>query len=104
MVGIIPALAAAVITEDDLQRALAFGKRFADFLDRHDLGRTDKLSDVGLLRGEPGQRRGMLRFWGAGRRGSVFAPGFVAKRLLFLPRLPPPFAPSPPPPPPALTA
>src|SRR4029077_9525502 len=32
MVGIIPALAAAVVTENDLQRALTVGKQFADFL------------------------------------------------------------------------
>jgi hypothetical protein len=76
MVGIIPALAAAVITEDDLQRALAFGKRFAGFLDRHDLRRTDRLSDVGLLRGEPGQRRILLSLCGPDRLDQLFGKVF----------------------------
>jgi hypothetical protein len=82
MVGIIPALAAAVITEDDLQRALAFGKRFADFLDRHDLGRTDKLSDVGLLRGEPGRRRVLLSLCGPDRLERLFAKVFDENEFL----------------------
>ena len=57
MVGIIPALAAAVITEDDSQRALAFGKRFAGFLDRHDLSRPTGSATLACCAGEPGQRR-----------------------------------------------
>jgi len=82
MVGIIPALAAAVITEDDLQRALAFGKRFAGFLDRHDLRRTDRLSDVGLLRGEPGQRRILLSLCGPDRLDQLFGKVFDEKEFL----------------------
>jgi hypothetical protein len=82
MVGIIPALAAAVITEDDLQRALAFGKRFAGFLDRHDLRRTDRLSDVGLLRGEPGQRRILLSLCGPDRLDQLFDKVFDEKEFL----------------------
>ena len=34
MVGIIPILAAAVIEEKDLERALVVGKQFADLLGR----------------------------------------------------------------------
>jgi hypothetical protein len=67
MVGIIPALAAAVITEDDLQRALTVGKQFAGFLDRRDLRHPDKLSELGVLRGEPGQRRLLLSLCGVHR-------------------------------------
>jgi hypothetical protein len=67
MVGIIPSLAAAVITEDDLQRALTVGKQFAGFLDRHDLRHPEKLSELGLLRGEPGQRRLLLSLCGVDR-------------------------------------
>ena len=37
MVGIIPALAVTVLTEDDLQRALTVGKHFAAFLARRDM-------------------------------------------------------------------
>jgi Mannosylglycerate hydrolase MGH1-like glycoside hydrolase domain len=67
MVGIIPALAAAVITEDDLRRALTVGKQFADFLDRHGLRHPDKLSELGLLRGEAGQQRLLLSLCGPDR-------------------------------------
>lgn len=35
MVSIIPALAAAVIDDNDLRESLAIGKRFAEFLTRH---------------------------------------------------------------------
>jgi len=82
MVGIIPALAAAVITEDDLQRALAFGKRFADLLDRHDLRSTDRLSDVGVLRGEPGQRRILLSLCGPDRLDQLFGKVFDESEFL----------------------
>ncbi len=82
MVGIIPALAAAVITEDDLDRALMFGKRFADFLDRHDLGHPDQLSDVGLLRGQPGQRRVLLSLCGPDRLDRLFANAFDESEFL----------------------
>jgi hypothetical protein len=64
MVGIIPALAAAVIDEDDLQRAVTVGKQFADFLARHDLTDRQKLTERGLLCGEPGQQRLQLSLCG----------------------------------------
>ncbi len=60
MVGIIPVLGAAVVDEHDLQRALAFGKQFADFLGREELVDTDKLRERGLLRGQPGEQRLLL--------------------------------------------
>src|SRR5215467_2978316 len=37
MVGIIPALAAAVVTEDDMRTSMTVGKHFADFLQRQGL-------------------------------------------------------------------
>ena len=52
MVGIIPILAAAVIDENDLQISLTVGKQFADFMARRGLGDREKLSEIGLLRGE----------------------------------------------------
>ena len=53
MVGIIPALAAAaVIGEDDLRRSLVAGKRFADFMKRHEMTDRQKLAERGLLRGK----------------------------------------------------
>ena len=50
MVGMIPVLATAVVTESDLRQALILGKQFADLLGREDL------VDIGALR-----ERGMLR-------------------------------------------
>ena len=81
MVGIIPALAAAVITEDDLQRSLTVGKRFADFLDRHDLRDPDKLSEAGVLRGEPGQQRLLLQPVRAGPAGEAVRQGVRRERV-----------------------
>ena len=82
MVGIIPALAAAVITEDDLQLSLTVSKRFAGFLDRHDLRDRDKLSEAGVLRGEPGQRRLLLSLCGPERLERLFAKVFDESEFL----------------------
>src|SRR4051812_18124880 len=57
MVGIIPMLAVAVVDEQVLDPALATGKQFARFLDRHGLREPAKLVEAGILRGEPGSRR-----------------------------------------------
>ena len=73
MVGIIPILAAAVIEEDDLQVALTVGKQFAEFMDRHGLPDREKLSEIGLLRGEQGQRRLLLSLAGVDRLEKLFA-------------------------------
>jgi len=67
MVGIIPALAVAVLTEDDLQRSLTLGKHFADFLVRRDMADRQKLSERGLLRGQPGEQRLLLSMCGPDR-------------------------------------
>jgi hypothetical protein len=82
MVGIIPALAAAVATEDDLQRALAVGKQFAGFIDRHDLRELSKLRDAGMLRGDPGQQRLLLSLCGPGRLQRIFAKVFDESEFL----------------------
>jgi hypothetical protein len=57
MVGIIPMLAVAVVDEQVLDPAVATGKQFARFLDRHGLREPAKLVEAGILRGEPGSRR-----------------------------------------------
>jgi hypothetical protein len=67
MVGIIPALAAAVVHENDLRRALVLGKQFADLLGREDLADTAKLRERGLLRGPSGDQRLLLSLGGPGR-------------------------------------
>jgi hypothetical protein len=82
MVGIIPALAAAVITEDDLQRALTVGKHFADFLDRRDLRHPDKMRELGVLRGESGQQRILLSLCGPDRLSRMLAKAFDGSEFL----------------------
>ena len=67
MVGIIPALAAVVIDEHDLERALVLGKKFAGLLGQEGLSDTAKLRELGLLRGEPGNRRLLLSLAGPDR-------------------------------------
>jgi len=67
MVGIIPALAAGAVGEADFQQSLTLGKRFAEFLARHDMADEQQMSERGVLRGEPGQRRMLLSLAGPGR-------------------------------------
>jgi hypothetical protein len=57
MVGIIPALAVAVIDEQMLDTSVTFGKQFADFLDREGMRDRDNLIETGVLRGDAGHRR-----------------------------------------------
>ena len=82
MVGIIPALAAAVIGEDDLRRSLVAGKRFADFLTRHEMTDRQKLAERGLLRGEAGQQRLLLSICGPDRLERLFAKLFDESEFL----------------------
>ena len=82
MVGIIPALAAVVVAEDDLQRALTVGKGFADFLASHDMADPQKLSERGLLRGEPGQQRLLLSLCGPDRLERLLAKLFDENEFL----------------------
>jgi hypothetical protein len=57
MVAMIPPLAAAVVNEEAIARTFMTDKMFADHLRRHGLGGTKEMTDAGILRGEPGQRR-----------------------------------------------
>jgi hypothetical protein len=82
MVGIIPALAAAVIDEQMLQRALAAARRFADFTRRHGLSDMDKLREAGLLRGEPGEQRLLLSAVAIDRLERLFARLFDESEFL----------------------
>ena len=82
MVGIIPALAAAVITEDDLRQSLATGKHFASFLVRHEMTDREKLSQRGLLRGEEGQQRLLLSLCGPDRLERLFSKLFDENEFL----------------------
>jgi len=60
MVGIIPALAAAVIDGDMLANALAFNKLFKRFLEAQGVGDIEKLTQTPQLRGEGDGRRLLL--------------------------------------------
>ena len=82
MVGIIPILAAAVIDDQDLQQSLVVGKQFADFLNRQGLADREKLSEIGLLRGEPGQQRMLLSLAGVDRLERLFAKLFDQSEFL----------------------
>jgi hypothetical protein len=82
MVGVIPAMAAAVLTEDDLDRARTFGKQFAGFLAQHDMADWQKLSELGVLRGEPGQQRLLLSLCGPDRVERMFTKVFDEDEFL----------------------
>jgi hypothetical protein len=72
MVGIIPMLAAGVIDEAMLDRALRVGKSFPKFLEREGLQDREKLADLGLLRGRPGHRAMLLGVVGIDRVERLF--------------------------------
>ncbi|HEV3295020.1 MAG TPA: hypothetical protein VG123_39075 [Streptosporangiaceae bacterium] len=72
MVGIIPMLAAAVIDEGMLDRALTVSKQFADYIDRHGLYDREKLQQAGLMRGQPGTQRLLLSVVGVDRLEKLF--------------------------------
>jgi len=82
MVGIIPMLTAAVIDEGMLTQSLTVNKRFAGFLDRHGLGDPDKLGELGLMRGEPGDQRLLLSVVGIDRLEKLFAKLFDTSEFL----------------------
>jgi Mannosylglycerate hydrolase MGH1-like glycoside hydrolase domain len=82
MVGIIPALAAAVVGENELRLSLTVSKRFADFLDRRGLRDRAKLSERGLLRGEPGRQRLLFSLCGPDRLERLFAKVFDESEFL----------------------
>jgi len=82
MVGIIPALAAAVVTEDDMHQAMSLGKHFAEFLTRHEMTDREKLSQRGLLRGEAGQQRLLLSICGPDRLERLFSRLFDENEFL----------------------
>jgi len=82
MVGMIPALAAAVIDEDDVRRALTVGKRFADLLDREGLADPDALRQRGLLHGQPGEQKLLLSLAGPDRLPRLLARLFDESEFL----------------------
>jgi hypothetical protein len=73
MVGIIPVLAASVIDEDNMQRAVAMGKRFAGLLGREGLADPGALRERGIMRGTPGEQELLLSLAGPGRLPRLLA-------------------------------
>jgi hypothetical protein len=82
MVGIIPMLAAVVIDEDMLKRALTVSKQFADYVERHALHDEDKLRETGMMRGEPGNGRLLLSVVGIDRLERLFTKLFDENEFL----------------------
>jgi hypothetical protein len=82
MVGIIPMLAAAVIDEPMLDRALTVSKQFTDYLERHGLQDRDKLRETGLIRGEDGGERLLLSVVGTDRLEKLFSKLFDEAEFL----------------------
>jgi hypothetical protein len=73
MVGMIPALATAVVDEDDLRRALVVGKQFAGLLGREGLADPGKIRETGLLRGQEGDQKLLLSLCGPDRLPRLLA-------------------------------
>jgi hypothetical protein len=67
MVGMIPVLGAAVVTDSDLRQALILGKQFADLLGREDLVDVDAMRQRGVLREMGGGQRMLLSLAGPNR-------------------------------------
>jgi hypothetical protein len=82
MVGIIPMLAAAVVDEQLLDRALVVSKQFAAYVERHSLQDREKLREAGLMRGEPGQQRLLLSVVGIDRLERLFSRLFDESEFL----------------------
>ncbi|HEX5301974.1 MAG TPA: hypothetical protein VFW50_33790, partial [Streptosporangiaceae bacterium] len=82
MVGMIPALAAAVVNEDDLRLALVVGKRFAGLLGPDGLGDLGTLRAQGMLRGQAGQQKLLLSLAGQDRLQRLMARLFDENEFL----------------------
>ena len=72
MVGIIPLLAAVIVDEAVIARSETVGKQFARLLNARGLGDMAQLTERGLLRGEPGDRRLLLGVVGVDRLRRLF--------------------------------
>jgi hypothetical protein len=82
MVGVIPALAAFVLQEDDLRQSLMVGKQFADLLSEEGFDDPGKLRERGVLRGEPGQQRMLFSLAGPDRLERLLSKVFDESEFL----------------------
>src|SRR6201994_2370008 len=88
MVGIIPALAAAVIDGSMLDNALAFNKLFKRFLEGEGVGDVEKLTQTPQLRGEGARQRLLLSVARPDQLERLFAQLFAEAEVLSPPGLP----------------
>ena len=72
MVGIIPLLAAVVIDEAVIARSTSVGKQFARLMEARGLGDLHELTERGVVRGGPGNRRLLLGVVGVDRLTRLF--------------------------------
>ena len=82
MVGVIPALAAFVLQEDDLRSSIMVGKQFADLLSDEGFDNPGKLRETGVLRGEPGQQRMLFSLAGPDRLERLLSKVFDESEFL----------------------
>jgi hypothetical protein len=82
MVGVIPALAAFVLQEDDLRSSIMVGKQFADLLSSEGFDDPGKLRETGALRGEPGQQRMLFSLAGPDRLERLLSKVFDESEFL----------------------
>jgi Mannosylglycerate hydrolase MGH1-like glycoside hydrolase domain len=82
MVGVIPALAAFVLQEDDLRSSMMVGKQFADLLSQEGFDDPGKLRELGVLRGEPGQQRMLFSLAGPDRLERLLSKVFDESEFL----------------------
>jgi hypothetical protein len=82
MVGVIPALAAFVLQEDDLRSSIMVGKQFADLLSSEGFDDPGKLRESGVLRGEPGQQRMLFSLAGPDRLERLLSKVFDESEFL----------------------
>jgi hypothetical protein len=82
MVGVIPALAAFVLQEDDLRSSIMVGKQFADLLSSEGFDDPGKLRETGVLRGEPGQQRMLFSLAGPDRLERLLSKVFDESEFL----------------------
>ncbi len=73
MVGVIPMLTVAVVDEAMIAQSLTVGKHFAALLDRYGLHDRQKLGELGLLRGDPGEQHLLLSVVGVQQLEKLFA-------------------------------
>ena len=82
MVGIIPMLAAGVVEEDLIQRAMVIAKELPRLLGQEGLPDVERQAEAGLVQGEQGDRRMLLGVVGVDRLQKIFVKLFDEAEFL----------------------